>query len=547
MLHYEILFQSRISMFYQEVLSMKKVFCVFLSLLLAFASFSFCAGAAENDAMKIYVTSDTHWHNVGSVNSDGFFRPRASLGQMTSLTPLIVDRFLSDAADSDVDYVFISGDLTDYGNDDAFEFAEILADFEDSTGKQVFVVPGNHDTHMSSDKDDHLRFQRIYHRFGWDEALNVDEASSSYTADLKDGYRLIAINSNKEDGGGLLTEGLLVWIEAQVKQAKADGKKLVAMMHHQLMAHITLEQKIDGFYMLDNSKEVCKKFADWNIRVTFTGHMHIGDVAEYNGKSTIYDINTYALSCYPLRYREVSFNNDKIVIKSHTIDSLDTTGIVPGYSDEQKEMISSDPVGYAYGCQQDSLIEEYVRNFVDADYLIDMLGFEKDSVGAKAVKRILPDVLIPLYGEGETVESMAKSLGYSLPESEYETVADLITAFWAALVRGDENLGGSSPEGKLFLDSAYALFATQAANESPAVRALLSSKVISLLGLKGIDNIFTRKSLDLILKGLMVDKAPADNDVTLPGYDVKTDSFSYKISAFFQKLLDFLCSLFTFR
>ena len=525
---------------------MKKAISVFLILLLLFASFAVCANAAEGDALKILVTSDTHWHNVGSVHSDGFYRPRASLGQMTALTPLVVDRFLADAAASDADFVFISGDLTDSGSDDAVSFAQILASFEDATGKQVFVVPGNHDIHMGSDPDDHLRFRRVYSRFGWDEALAVDEATSSYTADLKNGYRLLAINSNKADGGGLLTDALLSWIEAQAAQARADGKRLIAMMHHQIMEHITLEQKIDGFYVLDNYKDVCRKFAQWNIRVTFTGHMHIGDIAAYSGKSTIYDINTYALSCYPLRYRAVTFTDDAIRFESRTIDALDTTNIVPGYSDAQKEMIASDPVGYAYGCQQDSLIEEYVRNFVSPDYLADTLGFEPDSVGAKALRRILPDVLIPLYGEGETVEAKAKALGYDLPQSDYETVADLITAFWAALVRGDENLGGNSPEGKLFLDAAYALFAAKAAEESPAVRTLLSAKIVARLGLKGIDNIFSRKAFDLILTGLMVDKAPADNDVTLPGYGVDTGAFAYRVTAFFQSLQDFFRLLFKF-
>ena len=176
-----------------------------------------------------------------------------------------------------------------------------------------------------------------------------------------------------------------------------------------------------------------------------------------------------------------------------------------------------------------------------------MLGFEPDSVGAQAVRRIMPDVLLPLYGEGNTVEAQAKALGYDLPESDYETVGELIVAFWSAMARGDEALGGNSTEGRLFLDAAYALFATKAAQESPAVRALLNAKVIAVLGLKGIDNIFTRKSFDLILTGLTVDKAPADNDVTLPGYGADTGSLFYKITAFFRKLLDFLRMLFSLR
>ncbi|MBQ6019819.1 MAG: metallophosphoesterase [Clostridia bacterium] len=526
---------------------MKKMLCVLLSLLTVFIPCSVCANAAEEDGMKVFVTSDTHWHDYGSVEPDGFYRPRADMGQMTALSPLILDRFLKDAAESDADFVFITGDLTEYGSDDAYDCARILADFEDGTGKQVFVVPGNHDIHLSGDPDDHLRFRRIYSRFGWDGALAVDEATSSYVAELKNGYRLLGINSNKANGGGVIGEDLLSWIEAQVKQAQADGAKLIAMMHHHIMEHFLLEQKIDDFYIIDNYKEVCRKFAEWNIRVTFTGHLHWGDIAEYQGRNKIYDVTTFSLPTYPLRYREVRFNGDEIALKSRTIDALDVTDIVSGYSDEQKEMIANDPVKYAKGCQTDSLSGDYIGRFVDPDYLIDMLGFAPDSVGAKAIKRIMPDVIIPLYGEGETAEAMAKELGYELPKSDYETVGELLSEFWAAMVRGDEDLGGSSPEGKLVLDAAYALFATKASQESPAVRALLNSRVIAVLGLKGIDNIFTRKAFDLILTGLTVDRAPADNDVTLPGYDADTGSFLYRAGDLFRKLLDLLGRLFALR
>ena len=77
------------------------------------------------------------------------------------------------------------------------------------------------------------------------------------------------------------------------------------------------------------------------------------------------------------------------------------------------------------------------------------------------------------------------------------------------------------------------------------MRALLNARIISVLRLKGIDNIFTRKAFDLILTGFTVDKAPADNNVTLPGYGTNTAGFLFKLTAFFQKLLAFFHSLFT--
>ena len=529
---------------------MKKAISILLTLCIVFGTCSLCA-AAQEDPMKVIVTSDIHWRSVGSVNSDGFFRPRDSLGQMTSLTPLIVDRFFEDAAASDADYVFISGDLTDSGSpNDSRVFAGMLAQFEAETGKQVYVIDGNHDVDMMDNvpeyASDHVLFQETYHQFGYDEALAVDEATSSYTADLKNGYRLLAINSNKWNGhgGGAISDALLAWIETQVAAAKSDGKKIIAMMHHHIMDHFPLEQTIDDFYILDNYKEICKKFDEWNIRVTFTGHLHVSDIAAYKGVNTVYDVTTASLACYPLTYRAVTFTDKAVKIESRAIESLDVTNIVPGYSDEQKDMIANDPAGYGYGCLGDSLIEDYVKNYVSADKLIHALGLEADSLAAKAIRKILPEVLVPLYGEGETVESMAKALGYSLPASDFETVSDLITAFFAAFVRGDENCGGNSPEGKLFLDAAYALFATKFANESPAVKAVLSSKVVALLGLKGINNVFTRAALDKILTGIFVDKAPGDNDVTLPGYEKGADSLWQKLAVFFAKIVDFFRGFF---
>ena len=512
---------------------MKRVLCFLLSLSLLCSVLVFGAQAAsQDDPLKLIVASDLHWRQDSEVKSERFFHPRESLGQMSSLSPLIVDRFFKDAAASDADYVLLSGDLTDMGNvQDSTAFAAILASFEKNTGKQIFLINGNHDVDMQDDVPsysmDHVQFREIYHQFGYDEALAVDEATSSYAVDLKDGYRLLALNSNEWNGGGsgAISDALLTWIKAQVKAAKKDGKKIIVMMHHELMQHYTLEVTMDDFYTVKNYKKMCRLFDKWNIRVTFTGHHHLGDVAVYEGVHRIYDVNTPALSCYPLCYRYATFTDKDIFLESRTIDKLDVTNIVPGYSDAQKEMIANDPVGYAYGCMEDSLIEDYIRNFENADRLIDTLGLEPDNILAKAIKRIYPDnLLIPLYGEGETVEAKAKALGFTLPKSNYETVDDLITAFYAGLAHGDEALGGNSPEGKLVLDSVYALLAAKATEEKPAIRKLLSNKICAWLGLRSVDNIFTRGALDLLLNGLMIDKAPGDNNVALPGYGKGADN-----------------------
>lgn len=525
---------------------MKKVLCFLLSLSLLCSVLVFGA-AAKDDPLRLIVASDLHWIDDKEVTSDRFFHPRDSLGQLSSLTPLIVNRFLKDAAASDADCLLLTGDLTDSGSlQDAAAFAAILALFEEKTGKQVFVINGNHDVDMQDDVPayamDHVQFREIYRQFGYDEALAVDGATSSYAVDLKDGYRLLAINSNEWNGGGsgAISDALLAWIQSQVKAAKKDGKKIIAMMHHELMEHYSLEVTMDDFYTLKNYKKMCRLFDKWNIRVTFTGHHHLSDVAVYEGIHRIYDVNTPALSCYPLCYRYAAFTDKDVTLESRTIEQLDVTGIPSGYSDAQKEMIANDPVGYAYGCMEDSLIEDYIRGFVNADQLIDTLGLAQDNFLAKAIKRILPEnILIPLYGEGETVEAKAKAMGIKLPQSDYKTVDDLITAFYAGLAHGDEQLGGNSTTGKLVLDAVYVLLAARAAEESPVIQKLLSSKILAWLGLKSVDNLFTRGALDLILNGLMIDKAPGDCNVTLPGYGKGADSLSRRTADAFQAALDF--------
>lgn len=521
---------------------MKKVLSILLSLSMIFLLFGIFTGAVDDDEMKVFVTSDTHWEKYDSVNPDGFYRPRQSFGQNTALSPQIFREFLNDAESSDIDYVFITGDLTDSGSTASSRaYAALLADFEARSGKQVFVVPGNHDLDMDDVPDDHLRFREIFNDFGYAEAFDIEETTSSYAVELKNDYILLGVNSNKSNGGGIITDELMNWIGAQAEKANAEGKKVIALMHQHLLEHYTMEQKVDDFYIIDNYKELRKNFAKWNIRYTFTGHLHISDIASYDvGENPVYDITSPCLVCYPLTYRSVVFSPKKVQVSSRQISKIDTSDLVPGYSDEQKEMIENDLAGYIYGCQQDSFIEDYVKDFVNPEYLADLLGFEKGGSAEAALKRIIPDVLIPLYGEGETVEAKAKQLGIKLPKSDYENVEDLLTAFWAAFVAGDENLGGSSLEGRLVIDAAYVLILANVSNESEAVQKLLTKKLSATFGLNGINNIFTRKALDIILTGFFVDKAPGDNNVTLTGYEIRTDTITYKIFTFIEKLFDFI-------
>ena len=207
---------------------MKKLLCFLLALSLLCSVLVFGTQAAsQDDPLKLIVASDLHWRKDSEVHSQRFFHPRESLGQVSAISPLIVDRFLQDAAASDADFLLLTGDLTDMGNvQDSTAFAAVLASFEAQTGKQIFVINGNHDLDMQDDVPsysmDHVQFREIYHQFGYDEALAVDEATSSYAVDLKNGYRLLALNSNEwnGNGSGAISDALLEWVTSQVETAQ---------------------------------------------------------------------------------------------------------------------------------------------------------------------------------------------------------------------------------------------------------------------------------------------------------------------------------------
>ena len=96
--------------------------------------------------------------------------------------------------------MLITGDLATHGRDYVSEHEAVAAKFrkfEKETGKQVYVINGNHDNAKDMPVD-HKKFTEIYHEFGYDEALSTDEGTCSYSANLNDEYTLVALDTCDE-------------------------------------------------------------------------------------------------------------------------------------------------------------------------------------------------------------------------------------------------------------------------------------------------------------------------------------------------------------
>ena len=224
---------------------MKKIISVLLSVLMIFSIFS-VAASAEGDELVITVANDIHYNcirNVGKHNSiSEDFAHVNSAGRLYFEADAIFKAFLKEAAASESDCLFFVGDITETGTPAQVEaMTGLLAEFEATTGKKVFVVPGNHDV-LNNTK---AQFMSDYADFGYSEALEIDDKSASYVVDLNDEYRLIAIDATTcGTGAHSVYEERLEWIADQGEKAKAAGKHLIAMHHQNFIDHMILSSVI---------------------------------------------------------------------------------------------------------------------------------------------------------------------------------------------------------------------------------------------------------------------------------------------------------------
>lgn len=148
---------------------MKKAISVLLSVLIITASAAAGLTAlATDDGLRIAVASDLHYLHTGeelegNIDDEIYWYANRRAAMETE-SGFIIDSFLDQcAADESCDYVLISGDLADSGKkyiEDHETVAAKLRAFEQATGKDVFVINGNHDAgNWGTSLED---FKRIY-------------------------------------------------------------------------------------------------------------------------------------------------------------------------------------------------------------------------------------------------------------------------------------------------------------------------------------------------------------------------------------------------
>ena len=223
----------------------------------------------------------------------------------------------------DLDFLLLPGDLTQHGEPENHTWLQqCLAQLP----FPVYVVPGNHDVPVLLADQQSIAFADFpyyYTKYGYEDPQQI-----YYIRQLLPGVKLIGLNSNSyNDQGeqvGCLDAKQLLWLE-EVLAASVDELVLV-MVHHNVVEHLPNQSNhpLANRYMLSNSAELLQLLRRYGVKLVFTGHLHVQDIAYSDG---VYDITTGSLVSYPHPYRVLEFHRDNqgkesLQILSHRVESV---------------------------------------------------------------------------------------------------------------------------------------------------------------------------------------------------------------------------------
>lgn len=490
---------------------MKKILSVLLSVAIIIGVVGIGVYAREQEpTLGFAVASDLHYNipadELKGDIDDAIYWYANRRASMDNESGFIIDAFLEQCAkDPECEFVLIPGDMVDHGRSiiqEHYDVAEKFAAFEQRTGKQIYVIDGNHDIGNDEAATTYQDFKRIYYPFGYDEALTTDDENCSYTANLGDKYRLIALDScdvNKSTEDGLTTDRLS-WALAQAKQAKADGRYPILMMHHNLLDHLPIQRIISRNFIVRFHYSTAELLADSGVKLVFTGHEHCSDAATYTSAlgNQIYDFATTALSMYPIAYRMFTLTDDEIQYTAKEVEAIDTDALrdrVSGYSDEQIALMNEDLNAYAKG-----FLKAGVRYRLELSLSMEKMGISPDAFYYNIVKTAvdgLTDILeMPLYGEN-SVQTLAAEYDIDIPDSNYQNGWDLATELVASHYAGSEAYDLESTEVIIFLRTVALILRTDLAAVSDEIFFKAANALLKDMGIASIADELTKLGMSV--------------------------------------------------
>ena len=222
----------------------------------------------------------------------------------------------------DLDFLLLPGDLTQHGEPENHQW---LGERLSQLSFPVYVIPGNHDVPglLPTERSIGLKnFPSYYEQFGY---KNVQQLY--YTDEVLPGVQLVALNSNQFDAQGkqlgCLDEAQFVWLEETL--ANVQHKLVLVMIHHNVIEHLPGQSRheLGRRYMLDNAPRLRNILQNYGVKLIFSGHLHIQDIAQ---DKTLYEVTTGSLVSYPHPYRVLelytSEEKQQLKIESYRVKAV---------------------------------------------------------------------------------------------------------------------------------------------------------------------------------------------------------------------------------
>ena len=302
------------------------------------------------------------------------------------------------------DLVLIPGDLTKDGELVSHKLVVSILERIRTAGIPTIVIHGNHDIDnpegvyyqgdqtRPAERTSTEQFAQLYANYGYARPETVrDPASLSFTCEPLEGLVLICLDSNlyeenqyvergakanQNQTAGRIREATLEWMWQRADAARAAGKQVVAMMHHNAVEHYDGQSKIQSPYVVKDYQKVAEGMMQHDIHLVLTGHQHLQDIAQYRKVTeaktdSLIDISTGATVSYPNVWRTITVNRDftRWNVSTGYIKSI------PSIADVQQECYKRSSSNIAYGLAWH--VNEYWSTIQSYRTMLWLLGLSK--------------------------------------------------------------------------------------------------------------------------------------------------------------------------
>lgn len=277
--------------------------------------------------VRMMVISDPHVYSTALFDSSSVFNTyKESEPKIIEHSQELFDSALVRIRAAHPDILLIPGDLTKDGERASHEYVAAQLNSLVDDGIKVIVVPGNHDidnpsaySYLAEQKTavaniSMAGFDSLYTRCGFADAVLRQPNDLGYMIYPADSLAIICLNSTQDNAvsrhsAGGLTEATLQWAEQAAAQARADGRYIMAMMHHQIVEHFDREAMVGPTYLANQEEgyprldSVQMRLVNAGITLMLTGHFHIHSIQHDTISGELYDVSTGALCAYasPIR------------------------------------------------------------------------------------------------------------------------------------------------------------------------------------------------------------------------------------------------------